>query len=133
MRIAVPLIALLIAAPAFAKMPALSDEAKAQAAEAAAKTSWSDKVGQYQTCRAQDRAVEAYRKNAQASRSSIPVPASTPPCADPGPYVTATTPAANKPLEASGAHSPPGAAVSPPSSTATAAEIAGGIKKGSPN
>lgn len=56
-----------------------------------------------------------------------------PACADPGPYVSAVTPQANKPLEASGAHSPPGAAVSPPSSNATTAQIAGGVKKPGPN
>jgi hypothetical protein len=133
MRTAFAILTLLTAAPVLAKLPPLSEEAKAQAAESAAKTAWSDKVGQYQTCKAQDRAVEAYRKNAQISGTAIPVPVSTQACADPGPYVSAITPAANKPLEASEAHSPPGAAISPPSTKATAAEIAGGIKKGSPN
>jgi hypothetical protein len=43
-------------------------------------------------------------------------------CADPGPF--AFTPPEQKPLEASGAHSPAGNASSPPSSKTTAAEIA---------
>ena len=43
-------------------------------------------------------------------------------CADPGPF--AFTAPSEKPLEASGAHSPAGNATSPPSSKATSAEIA---------
>src|SRR5947208_722108 len=109
MRVAVALIALALCAPALAKLPPLSEQAKTQAAEAAAKTTWSDKVSQYQTCKAQDRAVEAYRKTAQSNNTAIGVPITTPPCVDPGPFVppnvTASTPQANKPLEASEAHS----------------------------
>jgi hypothetical protein len=44
------------------------------------------------------------------------------PCADPGPF--AYTPPEQKPLEASGAHSPPGNATSPPSTKAPAATLA---------
>lgn len=49
-------------------------------------------------------------------------PATPTPCADPGPfaYVAPT----EKPLEASGAHSPAGNATSPPSSRSTSAELA---------
>lgn len=134
MRIAACLIAALLAAPAFAKLPPLSEAAKALAAEAAAKAAWSDKVGAYKTCLAADRAAENYRKNAKSAGTIIPAPApGLPACADPGPYVAAATPMANKPLEASGAHSPPGNATSPPSTKATAAEIAGGVKKPAPN
>src|SRR4051812_15415177 len=119
MRLALSLIAIALSAPALAKLPPLSEQAKAQAAEAAAKTTWSDKVSQYQTCKAQDRAVESYRKTAQSNNTAIGVPPPTPPCADPGPFVspnvTEVTPQANKPLEASEAHSPSGAALSPPS------------------
>ena len=43
-------------------------------------------------------------------------------CADPGPF--AFTAPSEKPLEASGAHSPAGNATSPPSSKATSAEMA---------
>lgn len=129
------LLALLAAAPAFAKLPPPTEEEKAKAAEAASKSGWTEKVGLYKTCLAQDRAAEAYRKSVQAAGQSAPAPIATGQCADPGPYQAATqlTPQANKPLEASGAHSPPGLAVSPPSSNATAADISGGIKKQSPN
>lgn len=130
MRIATALVIALVAVPAFAKLPPISPEAKAKADETTAKTAWSDKIGAYKTCLAQDRAVQNYRKTAMAAQTIIPAPSGpTALCVDPGPYVSALTPQANKPLEASGAHSPPGAAVSPPSSKATAAEIAGGIKK----
>ena len=114
------------AAAAFAKLPPLSEEAKAKAA-------WTDKVGAYKTCLAMDRAAQNYRGNPAVTVKTAPSPGLQP-CADPGPFAaTPITPPANKPLEASGAHSPPGAAVSPPSQKATAAEIAGGVKKPAPN
>jgi hypothetical protein len=134
MRIIVVIAAAAIASltvPALAKLPPPSEEAKAQAAETAAKTAWSDKVSQYKTCLAQDRVAEIYRKGAQASGTAAPAPVATSPCMDPGPF--AYTPPASKPLEASEAHSPPGQASSPPSNNATTAEMAGGIKRGTPN
>jgi hypothetical protein len=124
MRIAASLMIALIAAPVFAKLPPPTDVEKAKAAEAAAKSAWSDKVGLYQLCLSQDRTVDAYSKSAKAAEKAVPVPVATPSCADPGPYASPATPTASKPLEASGAHSPPGMAVSPPSTKATAAEIA---------
>lgn len=115
-----------IAGAAFAKLPPLSDDAKAKAAEAANKTAWSDKVGAYQLCQSMDHVAAAYRAHALASGKPASSPAQTPPCTDPGPYSPlAITPAASKPLEASGAHSPPGAATSPPSNKATSAEMTG--------
>lgn len=130
------LVAAVFAASALAKLPPPTEADKAKAAEAAAKTAWADKVGAYKTCLAQDRAVQNYRSNAKTTGAVLPATASapTPGCVDPGPYAaTPITPPANKPLEASGAHSPPGAAVSPPSQKANAAEIAGGVKKPAPN
>lgn len=83
---------LLLGSVASAKLPApvLSDEAKAKAAEAKAKTAWAGKVEAYQLCKSQDKAVAHYKK--------VPVPkevkpakgaASAPPgaCVDPGPFV----------------------------------------------
>ena len=129
MRFAAAMIAAMFAGSVFAKLPPPTDEAKAQAAEAAAKAAWTDKVGLYQLCLAMDRTAAAYRKSLKAAGKDVPVPVATAPCADAGPYVSSITPAASKPLEASGAHSPPGMAISPPSTKATAAEIAGGPKK----
>ena len=116
------LIALALAGPVLAKLPALSDEAKAKAAEAAAKSAWSDKVGSYKLCQAMDRVADVYRKEAKAVGKEASAPAATPACTDPGAF--AITPVAAKPIEASGAHSPPGMAVGPPSTNATAAQIA---------
>src|SRR5690349_20591556 len=103
-----------ISGPAFAKLPPPSDEAKAKAAETAAKAAWTDKVGLYQLCKSMDQVAEGYRKAQTAANKEVPG-ATAVPCVDPGPYAAPVTPAASKPLEASGAHSPPGNAVSPPS------------------
>lgn len=129
MRIATVLIAAILSAPVFAKLPPPTDADKAKAGEATAKAAWTDKVGQYQLCLAMDRTADAYRKNTMAAGKPVPVPIATAPCADPGAYVSPGVPVAQKPLEAAGAHSPPATAVSPPSTKATAAEIAGGVKK----
>lgn len=114
------------AAPALAKLPAPSDDAKAKAAAAALKTAWADKVGGYQLCRAMDHAVEAYRKTSKTAGKEAPAAVETPACADPGPFVAAVP---TPPLEASGAHSPATMAVSPPGSKVTAAELQGQPKK----
>jgi hypothetical protein len=70
-----------------------------------------------------DRTAAAYRKSQNGS--GLAAPTTTAPCVDPGPYVAQTqiTPSTSKPVEASGAHSPPGAAISPPSTNATTAQI----------
>ncbi len=90
------LIAVLLAAPAFAalaKLPPLSDEAKAKAAETAAKTAWTDKVGAFQLCRSMDRSAAHYRKHTKAAKPAV----ATPPCADPGPFVAPVAAAASAP------------------------------------
>lgn len=110
------LAACLLAGAAFAKLPALSDEAKAKAAEAAAKTAWSGKVDTYLLCKAQDKVAAAYFKMAKAAGNATKPAAATPPCADPGAFVyTPAPPPDAKPLEAAGAHSPATTAASPPS------------------
>ena len=108
-----------------ATLPAPTAAAKDQAAEAAARTGWQDKVAAYQLCKAQDRVADTYRKDAKGSGKTAPAPTTTAACADPGPFVS---PLAQKPLEAAGAHSPPGTASAPPSTNATAAEIQGSKK-----
>jgi len=111
---------------ALAKLPSQSDEAKAKAAENANKAAWSDKVSAYQLCRSMDRVAAAYRTRAAGAGKAASAPEQTAACADPGPYAALPiTPAASKPLEASEAHSPPGAATSPPSNKATSAEMTG--------
>ena len=122
------LILAVVSGIAFAKLPPISDEAKAKAAEAAAKASWNDKMAMFQLCAAMDRTADAYRRSVKALGKEAPAPAVTAPCANPGQYVASAspiTPEASKPLEASGAHSPPGTAQSPPSTNAPASEMPG--------
>jgi hypothetical protein len=111
----------LVAFSAAAKLPPLSDEAKAKAAEAAAKTAWSDKVASFQLCKAMNKSAANYQTSMKAAGKTPMAPVDTPPCADPGPYVSAAAPASAPPIEAAGAHSPPKTATAPPSSTTPAA------------
>jgi hypothetical protein len=108
----------LAAASAWAKLPPVSDEAKAKAAEAAAKTAWTNKVADYQLCKAADRVAAVYLAEAKKAGKTV-TPTPTPPCADPGPF--AYTPADPRPIEAAGAHSPTKTAATPPSTMAPAA------------
>ncbi|MEO7854985.1 MAG: hypothetical protein ABIR94_22460 [Rubrivivax sp.] len=96
---------------AHAKLPPPSDEAKAAAAERAAKAAYATKVGAYQLCQVQNKVAARYL----AGAGKAVQPAATPACTEPGPY--AYTPEAAKPIEAAGAHSPAATATSPPSTT----------------
>lgn len=100
---------------ALAKLPPLSDEAKAKAAEAAAKTAWTGKMEAYQLCKSQDKAAASYYASAKAAGKETKPAAATPACTDPGAFVY-TPPEAAKPIEAAGAQSPAATAASPPSS-----------------
>lgn len=124
MRALAALLTGLVAASASATLPPAPEAAKQQAAEAQAKSAWADKVGAYKLCLSQDRVAEAYRREHRDAAKAV----ATPPCTDPGPYVSPITPIAQKPLEVSGAHSPPGTAHTPPSTNATAAELQGSSK-----
>jgi hypothetical protein len=128
MRVAVVLLSASFAGYVSAKLPPASDDAKAKAAESAAKAAWTDKVGAYQLCRTMDRIAETYRGGLKAAGKDVPHAVATAPCTEPGPYTPQVTPVTSKPLEAAGAHSPPGTATSPPSTNAPAAEISGGKK-----
>ena len=103
-----------------AKLPPLSDEAKAKAAEAAAKTAWSDKVASFQLCKAMNKAAASYQVAMKQEGKTAATPVDTPACADPGAYVSPTA-APAPPIEAAGAHSPPKTATAPPSTTTPAA------------
>ena len=96
--------AMLVATLSFAKLPAPSDEAKAKADEAKAKTAWSDKLAAYQLCKAQDKVAAKYAKVKSPATSTMlaagassavssPNPSGAtavtmPACTDPGPYVS---------------------------------------------
>ncbi|HSW03649.1 hypothetical protein [Aquabacterium sp.] len=111
-----------IGSAALAKLPALSDEAKAKAAETAAKTGWSAKLADFQLCKAMDRVAGSYRAEAKKAGKEAPPPVDTPACSDPGAFVYAPA-EAKPPLEAAGAHSPPKTAAAPPSTTTPAAAM----------
>ncbi|KQP45130.1 hypothetical protein [Pseudorhodoferax sp. Leaf274] len=108
----------LVAGSAAAKLPALSDEAKAKAAEAAAKTAWSDKVAAYQLCQSMDRVAAGYLQRVRAEGKAVQA-TPTPPCSDPGQFNY--IPPEPKPIEAAGAHSPPQTAATPHNTTQPAA------------
>ena len=110
MRISIFFIAAFASGTVFAKLPPLSDEEQSKAAEAKAKSAWTDKVSAYKTCLSIDKTADAYRRSQAAAGKEVPPPVATPPCVDPGPVPSF------KPLEAAGAHSPPDAAHAPPSS-----------------
>jgi hypothetical protein len=95
---------LLLGSAALAKLPSLSEEARAKVAEAAAKTVWAGKVDAYQLCQSQDRTAAHYAKVAKAAGKEPKPAAATPPCVDPGPFVypPAVAVAAAAPSVASG-------------------------------
>ena len=109
-------LASLFSLSAMAKLPAPSDEAKAKAAEAAAKTAHSNKVADFQLCKSREKVAAHYYKTAKASGKPTNPPVATPACADPGPYVAAApaAPAAVASAPAAGAKpASPGAAPAP--------------------
>jgi hypothetical protein len=69
---------------AFAKLPPPNDEAKAKAAEAAAKTAHTAKADGYLLCKSQDKVAAHVQRTNKAKAGK---PAATPPCADPGKFV----------------------------------------------
>ncbi len=81
-----------VAGSAWSKLPAPSDEAKAKAAEAAAKTAHGNKLANFQLCKSMDKVASAYQTTAKKAGKDAKAPTATPPCDDPGPFVY--TPAA---------------------------------------
>ena len=73
-----------LCASAFAKLPPPNDEAKAKAAEAAAKTAHTAKADGYLLCKTQDKVAAHVQRTNKAKAGK---PATTPPCADPGKFV----------------------------------------------
>lgn len=77
-----------------AKLPPPSEEAKAKAAEAAAKTAHAGQVDNYKLCKSMEVTAAAYYANAKKAGKETKPPVATPPCADPGPFVYTPAPAA---------------------------------------
>ena len=93
-RLAPALLALLLTTAfghgsALAKLPPPSDEAKAKAAEAAAKAAHGGKVAAYQLCQSMNRVAESYHSAAKKAGKAAPPAVDTPACTDPGPFVAA--------------------------------------------
>ena len=110
-------LASLFSASVMAKLPAPSDEAKAKAAEAAAKTAHGNKVADFQLCKSREKVAAHYYKTAKATGKQTTPPVATPPCADPGPFVAAA-PAAPAAVAAAGAK--PAAPAAAPAAAAPA-------------
>ncbi len=110
---------LAVAASATAKLPAPSDDAKAKAAEAAAKTAHTAKVDGYKLCLSMDRVATTYQSNAKKAGMAASAPVATPPCADPGPFVYTPPAPASAPTITAAAAAP--APVAPVASVPTAA------------
>ncbi|MBA4175998.1 MAG: hypothetical protein C0505_05480 [Leptothrix sp. (in: Bacteria)] len=78
-----------MAAAAWAKLPPPSDEAKAKAAEAAAKTAHAGKMAAYELCKSMDATAARYYADAKKAGKQTNPPVATPPCTNPGPFVYA--------------------------------------------
>jgi hypothetical protein len=106
---AVAVCALAFSSAVLAKLPPPSDDAKAKAAEAAAKTAHAGKVGDYQLCQSMDKVAARYLAAKKKAGGDVTPPTPTPPCADPGPFVY-PPPAAGAPAVATVAAAAAGAA-----------------------
>ena len=98
---------LAVSLSAAAKLPAPSEEAKAKAAEAAAKTAHGNKVADFQLCKSREKVAAHYYKTQGKGKAS---PTATPACNDPGAYKpaeqTAAAPAAPAPAAGKPAAAP---------------------------
>ena len=105
---------------AWAKLPPLNDEAKAKAAEAAAKTAHGNKIADFQLCKSMDRAAMAYYADAKKSGKEAKPATATAPCADPGAFVYTPAP----PAAPAAASAPVAAAASAPAAAPAIAAAA---------
>ena len=112
---------LLVGAPAVMAQAPVDAQTQAKE-EAAARAAWSGKMANFELCEVQDQVAAEYFAQAKAEGKRTYPPVPTPPCVDPGPFRFEA--ASEKPLEASGAHSPAETAATPPSSNDTSAQKA---------
>lgn len=99
------MLGLMVTGLAAARLPPLSEEAAAKAAEAKARAAWMSKVDAYKLCLSQDKVVARFQQEkSAAAQSSIATPA----CQDPGPYLASN--AAVAPITTA---NPAGAAAAP--------------------
>ena len=107
-RIVLLVAAALCSGAALAKLPPLSDEAKAKAAEAAARTAHGNKVADFQLCKSMNKTAAYYYEQAKKANKDVKPPTVTPDCADPGAFV----------------YPPPAAGAAPPAAAAPAGKPA---------
>ena len=83
------LMAALLALSAGAKIPVppSTDESKAKAAEAAARTAHGNAVANFQLCKSMDAVAAHHVKSAKAAGKEVKPATATPACADPGAFV----------------------------------------------
>jgi hypothetical protein len=112
---------LLGAAQVSAKLPAPSDEAKAKAAEAAAKAAHNAKVDAFQLCKSMDKVAADYYAAAKKAGTETKPSVATPACADPGPFVYTPAAPAPAPAPVAAAAAPVAAAGAAPAPAAAAA------------
>ncbi len=109
---------------ALAKLPPPSEADKALTLQNIARQTRTAKQDAFESCRAQDRIVRQYQEGLRSKGKAIPTSIETGSCAEPGPYAADSgMPITSRPTEASGAHSPPATAVTPPSSTIPQSEL----------
>lgn len=83
---AVGVAAALASGAVLGKLPALTDEQKAKAAETKVKADWTAKSDAYQLCMSMDRTAATYYTSMKSRDKPTRSPVSTPACQDPGPF-----------------------------------------------
>jgi hypothetical protein len=106
-----------VAGVASAKLPPLSDDAKAKAAEAAAKTAHAGKVDNYKLCQSMERVAAKFMADAKKAGKDVKPATATAPCADPGAFVYPPPAAGAAPAAAAPAAAPAAAAKPPAKKT----------------
>ena len=132
-KILTGLIVALLAANLWAKIPVppATDESKAKAAEAAAKTAHGNAVANFQLCKSMDAVAAHHAKTAKAAGKDVKPATATPACADPGAFVYPPPAPGTAPVVAAVAAKPgaPAAAVMAPAPGAKPAVPAAAPKK----
>ena len=109
------LLAALLALSVGAKIPVppVTDESKAKAAEAAAKTAHGNAVANFQLCKSMDAVAVHHAKSAKAAGKEVKPATATPACADPGAFVYPPPAPGTAPVVAAAAAKPGAIAVKP--------------------
>ncbi len=123
----VTVVALLMAGTSTAKLPPPSEEAKAKAAEVAAKAAHNGKVDGFKLCKNMDQVAATYFDRAKAAGKTVAAAAPLAACADPGAFVSAPAGAAAAPTAAPTA--PAAAAPAPTPASAKPQAAAAAVKK----